>query len=126
MAREFTHRQVAVKVNVTCDEGIVPLVVALNEINGLRTHDSCQCTPDGQASVFFEYGDDWRNLAEMMQSLSSRLGEERISCGFVFRLEWWGSNEWPRAEILMNPRHVATVADAIKKIAPEINRRTFA
>ena len=36
------HKQVIAKVNAKCDEGIAPLVSALNGINGIITLDSCE------------------------------------------------------------------------------------
>lgn len=36
-----SHKQVMIKVNAECDENIAPIVLALNEINGIVTLDSC-------------------------------------------------------------------------------------
>lgn len=36
------HREIPVKVNAFVDEGIAPLVVALNEFGGVVTVDSCE------------------------------------------------------------------------------------
>lgn len=46
-----SHRQVMIKVNVECDEGIAPLVHALNGINGVITLDSCQAQGCGLKST---------------------------------------------------------------------------
>ena len=54
------HEQVAVKVNGFCDRGIQSLVLALNEIDGVVTLDSCERGVYGEAYVFFTLGNvDW-------------------------------------------------------------------
>ena len=118
----MTHKQVWLKVNAQCDEGILSLVSALNEIKGLMTLDSCQDGAWG-AYVFFTYGENWRELAELLQTLSSLLSGRKLPCGFSLVMEWLGSNDKPRAQLLMEPAHVVYVADGIQEVVATLNVR---
>ncbi len=119
--RMFFHPQVPVKVNALCDSGIAPLVLALNEIEGLRTLDSCECNDFGRANIFFEYGDDWREIADLLQTISTSLREQNIRCDAILSLEWCGNNDWPRAQMSVHPEHVAMLAEAISALATVVN-----
>ena len=109
------HEQVFIKVNATCDKGIAPLVAALNTVDGVFTLDSCQKGTYGEAYVFFTYGTTWQELAYLLQRISSYLSEIKVACGFALRLEWFGSNEYPRAQIVLEPVHVGILAAALEK-----------
>ncbi len=119
------HEQVAVKVNGFCDRGIQPLVLALNEIDGVVTLDSCQQGVYGEAYVFFTFGQTWQELASLLQAVSSALSERRVGCGYTLRLEWFGSNEWPRAQMVVEPQHVATLAHHLKSLASYLIPRMY-
>lgn len=117
------HEQVEVKVNAMCDRGIAPLVVALNEIQGVETLDSCENGGEGWgAYVFFRYGADWQALAGLMQQISTELSRG-IKCGFSLRLEWFGSNDQPRGQIAISPQDIATISSQIARITPTLNAR---
>ena len=53
-AETEVHREILVKVNAWVDEGIAPLVQALNEFAHVRTRQSCE----GPAEVTFSYGEE--------------------------------------------------------------------
>jgi hypothetical protein len=116
------HDQVFAKVNIPCDRGIAPLVEAMSEIKGLTTIDSCQEDFRGEASVYFTYGDDWHELAELVRAMSTRLGRHCESLPFALRLEWYAGGEWPRGQVATPPEHVAELAAAIRGLAPQISR----
>ncbi len=118
------HEQVAIKVNGFCDEGIRPLVSALNEIDGVVTLDSCECGVDGEAYVFFEYGETWKEVASLLQAMSTGLSRRLVDSGHTLRLEWSGSNERPRAQIVVEPQHVATLAGHLQSLATNHTTRT--
>lgn len=118
----MTHRQVWLKVNAQCDERIAPLVEALNEIKGVLTIDSCEDGPWG-AYVFFTFVRDWKELASLLQEASSLMGGLQVPCGYSFRMKWLGSNDKPRAQLMMEPEHVAYVANGIQRIAATLNAR---
>ena len=116
------HKQVYLKVNAECDEGIAPLVAALNAIDGVITVDSCENDVWG-ACVFFTFGRDWRDLACLLQELSSLMSTLQIPCGYSLQMQWLGSNCKPRAQLLMEPEHVVYIADGIQRIAASLNAR---
>lgn len=118
----MTHSQVWIKVNAPCDEGIAPLVSALNLIQGVLTVDSCQEGSWG-AYIFFTYGRNWRELACLLQEMSTLLSSLQLPCGYSFRLEWLGSNSSPRAQLSMEAEHVGYVTDGIQRIVATLNAR---
>ena len=116
------HDQIAVKVNSICDVGIAPLVAALSDIPGVITLDSCEDGAWG-AYVFFKYGENWQELASLLQKITTGLAQAPLPCGYSFRLEWLGSNDQPRAQLTLEPPHVEIVAAAIQRIIPILNAR---
>ena len=109
------HKEVQVKVNAFVDEGVAPLVVALNSIDGVVSLDSCERDAiAGEASVYFQYGVTWQDLANLVEALSRALRGLNLCCGFLVSLEWLGSNDRPRAHLSVKPEHVADVAAAIR------------
>ena len=111
------------KVNAECDEGVAPLVAALNDIDGVITMDSCQnCYPWG-ANVFFTYGRSWPMLAGLLQRLSGELSKLELPFGYSFYLSWLGSNNRPRAHICLAPEHVGDLAVAIRQVTPNLHSR---
>jgi hypothetical protein len=107
------HKEIPVKVNAFVDEGVAPLVLALNSIDGLVSLDSCQCDAiTSQASVYFCYGASWQDLANLVEALARALRNLDLCCGYSVCLEWFGNND-PRGHLLVRPENVATVAATI-------------
>ena len=115
------HIQTTIRVNAECDKGVAPLVSALNELDGVITLDSCEHGAFEGAFVFFTYGDTWQDLAHLLQTISSELCKNHLNYGYTLRIEWFGSNERPRAQILVFPEHVVALAENIRTLAGEIN-----
>jgi len=65
------HKQVYIKVNAACDEGVAALVAALSEFEGVVTVDSCENGAWG-AYVFFTYGDTWQDLVRWWQLMQGQ------------------------------------------------------
>jgi hypothetical protein len=114
------HEQISIKVNAECDKEIAPLILALNEIQGLITLDSCQQGVYGEAYVFFTYGTNWQQTGYLMNELSLHLREKGVCCECVLRLEWVGSNDRPRAKLVCDTGHVGGIADIISSSAARI------
>ncbi|MEE8352982.1 MAG: hypothetical protein V3S10_00865 [Dehalococcoidales bacterium] len=118
------HEQVAIKVNGFCDKGIQPLVSALNEMDGVATLDSCERSVFEEAYVYFEYGETWQELASLLQAMSAELSTRLVGCVHALRLEWSGSSERPRAQIVVEPQHVATLTGHLQSLATYLTAST--
>jgi hypothetical protein len=109
------HKGIVVKVNAVVDEGIAPLVLALNEIPCVYTIDSCQGRQDKPAYVYFRYlGREEREpsfFADLAKAMARRCGREIL---YRIRLEWnsgdqpLGIVECPQGAI----RRVASIINA--------------
>jgi len=118
------HTEIPVRVNAWVDEGIAPLVLALNEIDGVWTLSSCERGILGRGYVDFTYGQDWKELAVLVDEMAGLLVAHPPphGYGYTLHLEWLGGIT-PRAQVLVDPERATLLADAITKIAPELNRR---
>lgn len=116
-----SHNQVIIKVNAFVDEGIAPLVLALNSIDGVITFDSCERGVSGEAYVYFTYGRSWRDLGKLLENTAAILRNLDLCCGFSVALEWFGSNEQPRALLTLRPEHVADVATRLSDELPAVS-----
>lgn len=123
VAENTPHKQIMIKVNAECDEGIVPIVLALNEINGVVTLDSCQCGVYGEAFVHFTYGKNWQEIGYLVNELASCFRDNGVCCEGVLRLEWLGNNDCPHAKLVCNAGHIGSIADIIATSAAKINDR---
>ena len=124
------HEQALVKVNALIDKDIAPLVEILNRFKNILTLDSCQDGAEG-AYVYFSwtngstYQTNWKDLGAFLDQLSVRLRDLGLCCGYSLRLEWFGNNEQPRAQLVISPRHVAAVTERIREMVlsgPESGR----
>lgn len=121
------HKQVIVKVNAECDEQIVPLVLALNGIEGIFTLESCQEWKPCEAVVWFTYGTygerSCEEVVKLLQTISTLLSEQELACGCRMSLEWIGNCDQPRVELTVATSELLVLASALEGIAPEISRR---
>jgi hypothetical protein len=85
----MNHSQRTIKVNALADTGIAPLVLALNNIDGLFTIDSCQGSKNEPAYVYFKYGSSPKELAIFCSLLAKELNMRiRGSNDYALRVEW--------------------------------------
>jgi len=117
------HKQVLIKVNAECDEGVAPVVIALNEIHGVITSDSCQEGVYGEAYVYFSYGKSWKELGTLLNEIASCLRENDFCCECLVRLEWLGDNDCPYGKLVFDISHMGNLASAIQNSTSKINRR---
>lgn len=117
------HRQVPIKVNAECDQAIAPLVLALNDIKGVITHESCQCSPTGLADIYFNYGngEDWQKLGRLLNEMAACIAKLKLCCRCVLIMEWFGTNPWPSARLEIKPDHIDEVAASVRAFAKEFN-----
>lgn len=112
------HRQLAVKVNALVDEGVAPLVEALSATVGVVTLDSCEGDEDLEpAHVYFCYGSGWSDVGRLADLIAERLREDSVE-DYSVSVEWFGSNEQPRARLSVPKACVAAAATALRQLRP--------
>ncbi len=85
----MAHAEVPVKLTAWIDEGIAPLVVALNELDdALLTLDSCQGDSEHQAHVFFAHRGDARAQALFAAELATLLAPHDDAADYLLTAEW--------------------------------------
>lgn len=82
------HTEVPVKVTAWVDEGIVPLVLALNELDDVMTLDSCEGDDGQKAHVFFAYRGDARAAALFAARLAAKLAPHDDAADYLLTAEW--------------------------------------
>jgi len=114
-----THAEIPVKVNAWVDEGIAPLVEALNEFERVWTAASCEndaspsLTPYA-AYVMFSYQGSGAEATLFGAKLVEALGE---SIPFCLETDWRAENDGPVLTISCPPDQVSDLAAALRKVA---------
>jgi hypothetical protein len=118
------HKEIPIKVNAWVDEGVAPLVSALNEFPGIATISSCR-GHDGIGYVrFLHLGPD-AALFRFVQNLSRSLGSMfRADYFYSIRLNWTSGGDRPSAELHVRSDKAEHLAGAIKRVAIDACRRT--
>jgi hypothetical protein len=117
------HREVPIKVNAWVDEGIAPLVAALNEFEGLQTVESCQGAHGRLAYVYFKYRGRSMDALVFVDALANALSKgSRSQYDHTVRIEWTDDNPEPMAQILVAPQFVDQIASALSSIAKAFRR----
>lgn len=122
------HNQIPVKVNKFVDEGVAPLVIALNEFDGVMTIDSCEKSViHGSPFVSFFYGNySWRTLGAFMTELKKVLDELDLCCGYELSIVWPCSVDgYPHGSLVVGRDCICIIADQLTKSALDVNRRMF-
>ncbi len=123
------HRQVFVKVNTEVDEGIAPVIVALNRFPELQTIESCQGRANHKsvlvmANINFMYGsggfeqDAWKKIANFTFGFFAPELDKLVSDSVDIKMERVMCNDFHRVTLSMRPDSVTIkfVADAIDKL----------
>ena len=110
------HREIPVKVTAWVDEGIADLVIALNEVPGVETLDSCQEGPDGLARVTFcahENAALCHTAGHLADAIDSHAWASQVN------LSLWGGcdDETLVADLVCPPSMVPALARAIRSNA---------
>jgi hypothetical protein len=82
------HHEVPVKVTAWVDEGIAPLVLALNELPDVQTLDSCQGGDQRAAHVFFAHRGDAKTAAAFVADLAAALAPHDDEADYTLTAEW--------------------------------------
>src|SRR5262249_48513680 len=108
------HKQVVVKVNAQVDEGIAPLVEALNACPGVATFCSCQGGKNENAYVaFVVQGEGLPGLYAFVDKLSPALGQNsKISdLPFTLSIEWYAGGNSPAGYLRVPRQHIKVLAE---------------
>ena len=112
------HIEVPIKVNAYVDEGIAPLVEALNGFLGVVTLDSCEGSGDSHGYVHFAIRGDSTGTFSFVQHLSAALGRQLPSSSeYSVYIEWGDETERPIGRIIVKRGCVDMLAKALKAIA---------
>lgn len=106
------HAEVPVKVNAWVDEGVEPLVIALNDYACVFTADSCEGDNERGAYVLFSYRGNRRMAARFATDLGAALAG--LAPEFLLQAEWRPGSEGEPLLALTCPRdHVHRLAEAL-------------
>lgn len=99
------HPEIPVKVTAWVDEGIAPLVAALNEYDEIMTLDSCQGDDDRGAYVLFRahVGESLRLVRDLATALVTHTD-------YLLRAEWRPGADEPLIELACPPDRVGELA----------------
>lgn len=106
------HHEVPIKVTAWVDEGIAPLVQALNELPNVMTLDSCQGDPGQRpASVFFHVRSHNGAFAER---LAAALVPFADRCDYTLTVEWRAGADGPTLRLVCPADHAYALAEAVR------------
>ena len=118
------HREIPVKVTAWVDEGVAPLVVALNELPDVMTLDSCQGDKDRDAHVFFCCRGDGCEAATFVAELGAILAAHGDAANYLLSAEWRPGNDEPIFRLACPAAHVNELASVVSgAFAPAHGRR---
>lgn len=98
------------------DEGIVPLVDALNELPFIWTIDSCQDRGDGWASVYFGVEGSPEHFAEELSAAVENLDDELVRLKLDYP-QGLRRREAKTFELIVASDYVSDVARAVEQLA---------
>jgi hypothetical protein len=105
--------------NAWVDQGVVPLVSALNEFDCILTLDSCEGKDNSQGYVYFAYRGNDHEAFAFICDLSTQLGSRlHFCCDYRLRLEWMPGAEQLLARIVTHRDYVSTLAGALGHLSP--------
>lgn len=111
------HTEIPVKVTAWVDEGVAPLVEALNEFPQVVTLDSCQGSEERPAHVYFKCRGEATETALFAAWLAESLATSTEACDYSLRVEWLAGSNEPMAELLTAPQFVRRLAGLLAKAA---------
>jgi hypothetical protein len=84
----MSHREIPIKVTAWIDEGVVPLVLALNEFEDVMTLDSCEGGDSELAYVYFCHRGDARTAALFATDLAAFLAPHAEAADYTLTARW--------------------------------------
>lgn len=104
----MAHRTVPIKVTAWVDEGVAPLVEALNAYPHVVTLDSCEGNGEGAYVLFTCEGED---PADFAMELGKALSHEPVE--YVLRSEWRTEQSEPLLELACPTNEINALAAAV-------------
>ena len=112
--KRVKHHEILSKVNAWVDEGIAPLVDALNSHDDVITLDSCQGGVGSPAYVYFRFRGVPSDTPRKIHRLARSLGDNgAVGCSYNISVEYWSSSN-PLGRIETDPSEVGRLAAAIR------------
>jgi hypothetical protein len=101
------HAEIPIKVNAWVDEGVSPLVCALNDFPDLETLDSCEADDNGAYVLFRWRGKDpVRFAADLGRAIPD-------STEWLLQAEWRTGSTEPLLALSCPPNSTSALADAL-------------
>jgi hypothetical protein len=111
------HREIPLKVTAWIDEGIAPLVAALNELDGVITLDSCQGHGDDPpAHVFFAYRGDEQDAALFVARLAAQLAPHESEADYDLIAEWRPGAAEPTFQLRCPTPQIGRLAELLSAV----------
>ena len=108
------HTEVPVKVTAWVDEGIVPLVLVLNEIEGVMTLDSCQGDDGGLAHVYFCHRGEPLTAAGFAADLAAALAPHGEAADYTLTVRWRPGTDKPVFQLVCPAAESAALARVLR------------
>jgi hypothetical protein len=111
------HQEIPIKVNAWVDEGIAPLVTALNKFDDLMTMCSCE-DDDGRGYVMFACRGDSHSNALFAAEITRELRDTAQDLQYSLVLNWESGSEDDPVLTLSCPRNlIPLLARAVSAVA---------
>lgn len=112
------HTEIPIKVTAWVDEGIAPLVSAINQFPDIVTVDSCEGKRGASGHVFFVHRGGAMALAGFVHSLSAAIGERLdLNNEFSIQIEWTGGAVEPLAALYVQRDFLKPLAQTVEAVA---------
>ena len=111
------HQEIPVKVTAWVDEGIAPLVLALNELPDVETLDSCQGRHDKPAHVYFRLRRNAQATALFASALAAALAPHEMAADYTLDACWRPGTDEPVFKLACPAAHSAALARVLSGVS---------
>jgi hypothetical protein len=112
-----SHQEIPVKVTAWVDEGVAPLVVALNEFEDVMTVASCQEGPRGGVYVLFRHRSG--HATDLATDLAALLSRHDGEVDYLLRAEWRPGADDPLLELACPTDQTVRLAHLLAQCLPK-------
>jgi hypothetical protein len=107
------HHEVPVKVTAWVDEGVAPLVLALNELADVQTLDSCQGSDQQPAHVFFAHHGGAHEAVVFAADLAAVLAPHDDVADYALIAEWRPGTDQPVFRLVCPATQAGKLAEVL-------------